>query len=40
MFGQESTQSFLVLTLQANLSSVNSEEPFDVRLYLSKTLQL
>ena len=38
--GQESTQSFLLWTLRANLSSVNSEEPFDVRHYLSKTLQL
>ena len=38
--GQESGQSFLLWTLQANLSSVNSEEPFEVRHYLSKTLQL
>ena len=38
--GQESTQSFLLWTLRANLSSVNSEEPFDVRHYLSKTLLL
>ena len=36
--GQESSQIFLLWTLQANLSSVNSEEPFDVRHYLSKTL--
>ena len=38
--GQESSQIFLLWTLQANLSSVNSEEPFEVRHYLSKTLQL
>ena len=38
--GQESSQSFLLWTLQVNLSSVNSEEPFEVRHYLSKTLQL
>ena len=38
--GQESSQSFLLSTLQANLSSVNSEEPVEVRHYLSKTFQL
>ena len=38
--GQESNQSFLLWTLQANLSSVNSEEPFEIRHYLSKTFQL
>ena len=38
--GQESSQSFLLWTLQVYLSSVNSEEPFEVRHYLSKTLQL
>ena len=38
--GQESSQSFLLWTLQATLSSGNSEEPFEVRHYLSKTLQL
>ena len=37
---QESSQSFLLSTLQANLSSVNSEEPVEVRHYLSKTFQL
>ena len=37
--GQESSQIFLLWTLQANLSSVNSEEPY-VRHYLSKTLRL
>ena len=38
--GQESVQIYVLWTLPANLSSVNSKEPFDVCHYLSKTLRL